>query len=136
MIVPTDGIVQIEAEIIVTVWFTEPPGYDGGSAVWDWGDGSFTVQDDVTSPAQATHAYSEAGTFTIVVTVTDDSTGLSDTGTYEFIIVYDPIGGNPDTFRIRIWWEPTEDIEDPIYDSPDNHPIGGGSIVVQKGKGK
>ena len=44
--------------------------------------------------------------------------------------------GDPDTFRIRIWWEDSNDVEYDVYDNGFNQPIGGGSIIVHKGKGK
>ena len=44
--------------------------------------------------------------------------------------------GQPDTFRIRIWWEYIDGSEIDIYDNAADQPIDGGSIVVQKGKGK
>jgi hypothetical protein len=39
--------------------------------------------------------------------------------------------GDPDTFRIRIWWE-ENGTEHVVYDNGMNQPIGGGSIVIHK----
>jgi parallel beta-helix repeat protein len=41
---------------------------------------------------------------------------------------------DPDTFRIRIWWEETDGTEHVVYDNAMDQPIGGGSIVVHKAK--
>jgi hypothetical protein len=41
--------------------------------------------------------------------------------------------GEPDTFRIKIW-EEIGDVEMPIYDNGSDQTIGGGSIIVHKGK--
>jgi hypothetical protein len=41
---------------------------------------------------------------------------------------------DPDTFRIKIWVGEEED--DPVYDNGSDQRIGGGSIVIHKGKGK
>jgi hypothetical protein len=41
--------------------------------------------------------------------------------------------GEPDTFRIKIWWEDGED-ENVIYDNGMNQAIGGGSIVIHTKK--
>jgi hypothetical protein len=41
---------------------------------------------------------------------------------------------SPDTFRIKIWVGDEED--NPVYDNGVAQPIGGGSIVIHKGKGK
>ena len=40
--------------------------------------------------------------------------------------------GEPDTFRIKIWVDPDED--NPVYDNGVKQAIGGGSIIVHKGK--
>jgi hypothetical protein len=42
--------------------------------------------------------------------------------------------GAPDTFHIKIWYEDENDEEEVIYENPVGQPIGGGSIVVHKGK--
>jgi hypothetical protein len=41
--------------------------------------------------------------------------------------------GEPDTFRIKIWWE-ENDIENVIYDNGMDQPIAGGNIVVHTAK--
>ena len=41
----------------------------------------------------------------------------------------------PDTFRIKIWWE-ADDIETVVYDNGADHPIAGGNIVIHTKKGK
>jgi PKD repeat protein len=38
--------------------------------------------------------------------------------------------GDPDTFRIRIWWEGEDGVEHDVYDNGFEQAIGGGSIVV------
>ena len=42
--------------------------------------------------------------------------------------------GGSDTFRIRIWWEGADAVENVVYDNGFNQSIGGGSIVVQTSK--
>jgi len=37
---------------------------------------------------------------------------------------------DPDTFRIRIWWEDSDEVEHVVYDNDMDQPIEGGSIVV------
>ena len=39
----------------------------------------------------------------------------------------------PDTSRIKIWWE-DNGVETVFYDNNSNQPIGGGNIVLHKGK--
>ncbi len=188
----------------------------------------------MTSPVQASHAYGEAGIYTVTLSVTDPD-NLSDTASYQYVVVYDPNGGfvsgggwidspagayiandslsgkanfgfvskyikgkqaptgttefqfkttglnfhsghyywlvvtggdtamfsgsgtingllapngepynfkiwaydgQPDTFRIRIWWEDNGGAEHDIYDNGAHQSLGGGSIVVHKSKSK
>ena len=72
--------------------FTDADIVDTHSAVWNWDDGNTFYQSDVVSPAQASHAYSEAGIYKVSLTITD-SYDLYDTETYEFVVVYDPNAG-------------------------------------------
>ncbi|MGD8856404.1 MAG: PKD domain-containing protein [Chloroflexota bacterium] len=89
---PPDGIIPVDAAISFTAVFTDPnPGNVGVD--WYWGDGSSTNQSGVSSPAQASHAYAAAGIYAVLVRVTNDASGLSDTASYEFVIVYDPTDG-------------------------------------------
>ncbi len=50
-------------------------------------------------------------------------------GSYKFMISADD--DNPDTFRIKIWYE-ENDIEVVVYDNGSQQSLGGGSIVVHK----
>ncbi|MGD8806052.1 MAG: PKD domain-containing protein, partial [Chloroflexota bacterium] len=75
---PPDGIIPVDAAISFTAVFTDPnPGNVGVD--WYWGDGSSTNQSGVSSPAQASHAYAAAGIYAVLVRVTNDASGLSDT---------------------------------------------------------
>ena len=44
------------------------------------------------------------------------------------------VANDPDTFRIRIWWEDTAGAQIDIYDNGVNQEIGAGNIVVHTGK--
>lgn len=44
--------------------------------------------------------------------------------------------GQPDTLRIRIWWEDGGAEEHVVYDNGTEQAIGDGSITIQTGKGK
>ena len=50
-------------------------------------------------------------------------------GSYKFMIT--AVDGNPDTFRIKIWYEDGSG-EYIVYDNGSQQPIGGGSIVIHK----
>ena len=49
------------------------------------------------------------------------------TGVYKFMLW--AVGGNPDTFRIKIWYE-EDGMENVVYDNGMDQEIGGGNIVV------
>lgn len=60
-------------------------------------------------------------------------------GDYKFMLW--ATDGEQDTFRIKIWWEDTDDIEHVVYDNgfegsgyETGQPIGGGNIIVHTGK--
>jgi PKD repeat protein len=74
-------IVLKKAANTYTVTATDPDAGDVLRYTWNWGDGTTTV----TFSNSATHVYMKKGTFTLTVTV-DDQTGLvghivSDSGT-------------------------------------------------------
>lgn len=54
-------------------------------------------------------------------------------GTGDYKLMLRAGDGEPDTFWIQIW-EEIEDVEVLIYDNGSDQPIGGGSIIVHKGK--
>jgi len=71
---------------------------DSHAATWDWGDGSTSagavVQAD--NAVAGSHAYTDAGVYTVSVTVTDsegDTVPNEDTGIYQFVVVFDPDAG-------------------------------------------
>jgi pimeloyl-ACP methyl ester carboxylesterase/PKD repeat protein len=65
--------------------FTDPGWLDTHTAKWDFGDGTTVagtlteenIQPDATGTITANHAYSEPGTYTVTLTVTDDEGSVS-----------------------------------------------------------
>jgi hypothetical protein len=92
---PTDPI-AVDTEVTISATFMDPTVGDSHTAIVEWGDGTTTdadvVFDDGDGTATGTHIYSEAGVYTVMVTVTD-SVGLFDTEEFSYIVVYDPDGG-------------------------------------------
>jgi PKD repeat protein len=89
---PIDPVNVNDQPVSVEVAFSDPSTADTHDVTWDWGDLTSDTQHNATSPASADHIYGEAGVYTVQVTVTDDD-GDSDTGSYEFIVIYYPSGG-------------------------------------------
>jgi hypothetical protein len=85
--------VSIDEEIIISVSFSDPDSGDSHEACFNWGDGTQTcLPTNGSFVSSATHSYMESGIFKVVVTITDLA-GASDTGIFDFIIVYNPEGG-------------------------------------------
>ena len=74
--------------------FTDPGWLDTHTAVWDLGDGTVVpgivteenVEPDATGTTTANHAFSEPGTYTVALTITDDDGGVG-TDTIEVTVV-------------------------------------------------
>jgi PKD repeat protein len=74
--------------------FTDPGALDTHTAEWDFGDGTVVpgtvneenVAPDSTGTATASHVYSDPGTYTVTLTITDDDGGV-DTDTMEVTVL-------------------------------------------------
>ncbi len=74
--------------------FTDPGWLDTHTATWDFGDGTVVpgtlteenVEPDATGTTTADHVYSDPGTYTVTLTITDDDGGVG-TDTMEVIVV-------------------------------------------------
>jgi len=89
---PIDPVDINDQPVSVEVAFSDPGTADTHDVTWDWGDETSDTQTGAGSPATQGHAYAEAGVYVVTVTATDDDGG-SATGTYEFIVIYDPDSG-------------------------------------------
>ena len=74
--------------------FTDPGWLDSHAATWDFGDGTVVpgivteenIEPDATGTTTADHVYSESGTYTVTLTITDDDGGVG-TDTMQVIVV-------------------------------------------------
>jgi len=91
-LVLTADATLVAAESLVT--FTlEYSSVDNHVITWDFGDGSATEEQmQGAGPAMKSHVYDEAGVYPVTVTVLHES-GLLQTTTLKFIVVYDPTAG-------------------------------------------
>ena len=85
--------VEVDTSVSVTATFDDPDGNTSTGTI-DWGDGSTSnaTVDGIGGTASGSHVYAEPGVHTISVTVQDDD-GNSDSGTFQYVVVYDPDGG-------------------------------------------
>jgi len=74
--------------------FTDPGLDDTHTATFDWGDTISTDYVLINGEREVigTHTYTEAGVYTVTLTVTDDG-GESDSDIFQYVVVYDPDGG-------------------------------------------
>lgn len=109
---PADGVARVQAEgdtctndcLKWTVTYTDPAGISDLVFTWDWGDGATTncppisadclIDDQYVSTGQVegTHAYRDAGVYSVQLEVRDQY-GQFDTATYEYAVAYDPSAG-------------------------------------------
>ncbi|MBU1024051.1 hypothetical protein KKB99_07180 [bacterium] len=84
--IPIGGIVTVNADV------SDPNQGDDLSAVFDWGDNSTSAGTLNQGVVGGSHEYSEAGVYTIKLTVSDNSCDPVTTE-YQYIVVYDPSAG-------------------------------------------
>ncbi|MFA4964403.1 MAG: PKD domain-containing protein [Thermoleophilia bacterium] len=85
----------VTTPVAVSSTFTDVDAGDTHTAVWDWGDGSTSagVVNETNGAVTGSHSYSEAGVYTVSLTVTDNG-GASDTASAaQYMVVYDPAAG-------------------------------------------
>ena len=92
---PVDPV-RSNTAIITSANFTDPGVLDTHTAVWDSGGGSTSAgnvsEADGAGTVTGSHTYSNAGVYTIKLTVMDDDEGTAQ-AMFQFVVVYDPDAG-------------------------------------------
>jgi PKD repeat protein/sugar lactone lactonase YvrE len=80
--------------------FSAPITFSSGgphTATWNWDDGSTSLaivtEDSGTGMITGSHAYTTTGVNTVTLTVTDSNSGVVQSSTYQYAVVYDPNAG-------------------------------------------
>ena len=91
----TDAPVAVNTSVSISAPFSDLGSNDTHTAaiVWDVASGSTAEAGTVSAgTASGGHTYTDAGVYTVQVTVTDDD-GASDSDMFQYIVVYDPSAG-------------------------------------------
>jgi PKD repeat protein len=92
---PSDPI-PVGAAVVTSAPFSDQGTLDTHTAVWDWGDGTTSAgtvnEAGGAGLAAGSHAYSDAGVYTVTLTVTDKD-GASTQSIFQYVVVYDTEAG-------------------------------------------
>jgi PKD repeat protein len=88
---PADPV-PVGSNVGLSATFTDPGLEDIHIASVDWGDGTNTSASINDRILTNSHTYSEAGVYTLTITVEDDDGGI-DEEIYQYVVVYDPDSG-------------------------------------------
>jgi hypothetical protein len=90
------GPTQVGTPVSVSASFTDVGTADTHTGLIDWGDGTTSAafaESGGSGTANGSHAYSEAGVFTVKLMVTDDDGGSSNQSIFQYAVIYDPAAG-------------------------------------------
>jgi hypothetical protein len=87
------GPMAVGTPVEMTGIYSDPDNGDTHTSAWDWGDGCEpTTGTAVDGTAIGSHIYDTPGVYTVSLTITDEA-DESDEMEYNYVVVYDPIGG-------------------------------------------
>ncbi|MFC1714494.1 sigma-70 family RNA polymerase sigma factor [Candidatus Poribacteria bacterium] len=88
--------VEVATPVTASANFTDPGILDTHTAEWNWGDGNTTagIVNETSGSGSVTgsHPYTDAGVYTIKLTVTDKDGDFSES-VFQYVVVYDPGAG-------------------------------------------
>jgi PKD repeat protein len=93
ILAPSEPI-PVNSSISISADFTDPNINDVHTETCEWGDGTVDVNnlDQGIRSVADNHTYSTPGIHTVTLTVSDDYCG-NDSAIFQYIVVYDPMGG-------------------------------------------
>ncbi len=86
--------VPVNAQVVLSVTFTDPDVCDTHAAQWTWDDGTGSpgLVDQALDVVTGVHSYDSPGVYTVGIVLTD-SDGLRDEAVFQHVVVYDPSAG-------------------------------------------
>ena len=84
--------INISAQPVSVVTTFTDVAADNHTVSIAWGDNNTSTINNAVSPSSASHTYTEAGVYPVIVTVTDDD-GASTSYLHEYIVIFNPDGG-------------------------------------------
>lgn len=90
------GPLAVNSSPTITVTFDDSATLDAHTCTFAWDDNGATTTVSVAAGADtcaASRQFTKAGVYTIGITITDDD-GLTTTGTYRYVVIYDPGAGH------------------------------------------
>ncbi len=88
--------VSVGTPVTTSAPFTDPGVLDTHTALWSWGDGTFSAgaisETNGSGTAEGTHTYTSAGVYTVTLTVTDKDGGFGQS-IFQYVVVFDRAAG-------------------------------------------
>ena len=88
----SEQVIAVNTATTASTTFVDPDVGDRHILTIDWGDGQIEKFAGVTNPIDQTHVYTQAGVYTISMTI-EDLEGETDTSVFEYAVAYDPSAG-------------------------------------------
>jgi PKD repeat protein len=91
------AVVPINTSVSASASFTDAGSQDTHTGVWNWDDGSTSagtiIESGGNGTVSGTHIYTQAGVYTVTLTVQDNGMAVSNVSSYQYVVVYDPSSG-------------------------------------------
>lgn len=92
---PTDPL-SVNSVVNVSATFTDPGVLDTHTAVWNWGDGTFSsaivTETNGSGSVTGSHTYTVAGVYSLQIAVTDKD-GASGQNLFNYVVIFDSTAG-------------------------------------------